>query len=241
MEKKIVKKLKGKKGLINEFKEFALRGNVIDLAVGVIIGAAFQAIVNSVVNDIIMPVVGIFGSSDFSNKFIMLYDPYEKISGYTEGMALTLDEAKASGPVLAYGSFITAVINFVIMAVVIFLLVKGINKLKNLTIGKLEHANNAAPAAPTTKKCPFCQMEISINAVKCPHCTSDLSADLVEKAEKLNAIAEKGSDSAEDKSASAAADTSEDSEDNKSEGEKAEAKDAGTRHDVKKKSASNNK
>lgn len=183
MEKKIVKKIKSKKGLLHEFREFALRGNVIDLAVGVIIGASFQSIVNSVVNDIIMPFVGIFGSSDFSNKFIMLYNPYEKIAGYTEDTVLTLAEAKASGPVLAYGSFITAVINFVIMAVVIFALIKIINKLKNLTIGKLEHASEAAPAAPTTKKCPFCQMEVSINAVKCPYCTSDLSTDVLEEAE----------------------------------------------------------
>ncbi|HIZ16727.1 MAG TPA: large conductance mechanosensitive channel protein MscL [Firmicutes bacterium] len=190
MKKKIVKKLKKQKGIIHEFREFALRGNVIDLAVGVIIGASFQSIVNSVVNDIIMPVVGIFGNSDFSNKFIMLYNPYEKIAGYTENTVLTLAEAKANGPVLAYGSFITAVINFIIMAVVIFALVKIINKLKNLTIGKLEHANEAAPAAPTTKKCPFCQMEISVNAVKCPHCTSDLAADIIEKAEKHQALSE---------------------------------------------------
>lgn len=190
MKKKIVKKIKKQKGLIHEFREFALRGNVIDLAVGVIIGASFQSIVNSVVNDIIMPVVGIFGSSDFSNKFIMLYNPYEKIAGYTEDTVLTLAEAKANGPVLAYGSFITAVINFIIMAVVIFALVKIINKLKNLTIGKLEHANEAAPEAPTTKKCPFCQMEISVSAVKCPHCTSDLATDVIEKSEKQQALSE---------------------------------------------------
>lgn len=178
------KKLRSKgKGLLHEFKEFALRGNVIDLAVGVIIGASFQSIVNSVVNDLIMPVVGIFGSSDFSNKFIMLYDPAEKIEGYVEGMSLTLADAKAAGPVLAYGSFITAVINFIIMAVVIFMFIKLINKLKNMTAHKLEKAAEEASVAPTTKVCPYCMSEIDIKAVRCPHCTSELVADMAEAAD----------------------------------------------------------
>ncbi len=179
MKEKVIKKVKNKKGILHEFKEFALRGNVIDLAVGVIIGASFQSIVNSVVNDMIMPIVGIFGSSDFSNKFLLLYDPYEKIAGYTENTVLTLADAKAAGPVLAYGSFITAVINFIIMAAVIFLLVKMINNIKKLAFGKLEAAAEEAPAAPTTKVCPYCMSEIDIKAVRCSHCTSELGPDPV--------------------------------------------------------------
>lgn len=149
------------KKFTNEFKTFIMRGNVIDLAVGVIIGAAFQAIVNSLVNDIIMPVIGLItGGLDFSNMFIQL-------SG-TEKFT-TLAAAQSAGvAVIAYGSFITAVINFLIMAFVIFCLVKFLNKLSAPLTKKEE------PAAPTTKKCPYCQSEIDIKATKCPHCTSDL-------------------------------------------------------------------
>ena len=150
------------KNFINEFKTFVMRGNVIDLAVGVIIGAAFQAIVNSLVNDIIMPVIGLItGGLDFTNLFIQL-NGAEKFA--------TVAAAKEAGvAVLAYGNFITAVINFVIMAFVIFCLVKFLNKLSAPLIKKEE-----APAAPTTKKCPYCQSEIDINATRCPHCTSEL-------------------------------------------------------------------
>ena len=150
------------KNFINEFKTFVMRGNVIDLAVGVIIGAAFQAIVNSLVNDIIMPVIGLItGGLDFSNMFLQL-------SGAEQ--FVTLADAQAAGvAVLAYGNFITAVINFIIMAFVIFCLVKFLNKLSAPLTKKEE-----APTAPTTKKCPYCQSEIDINATRCPHCTSEL-------------------------------------------------------------------
>ncbi len=133
------------KGFVKEFKEFALKGNVMDLAVGVIIGAAFQAIVSSLVDDIISPLIGLIGDTDFSE------------------MAVEVGDVS-----IRYGSFITAVINFLIMAIVIFFMMKGINKLT--TLGKKEEA----AAAPETKVCPFCRSEISIKATRCPHCTSEL-------------------------------------------------------------------
>lgn len=157
-------------GFFAEFKKFIMRGNVIDLAVGVIIGAAFQAIVNSLVKDIITPLIGcITGNTDFSNLFIIL--------GNAEGLdpaklnSLTYVRDEMGVAVFAYGSFITAVINFIILAFCIFLLVKGINALHDLGKKKEEEA----PAAPTTKKCPFCCNEISIEATRCPHCTSQLA------------------------------------------------------------------
>lgn len=143
---------------MDEFKKFALKGNMIDLAVGVIIGGAFNGIVSSLVNDIIMPVLSLFtGKLDFANWFVAL-------DGNTY---LTLADAQEAGAAtLNYGNFISGIINFVIMAFVVFMLVKGINKMKN------EEA--PAPAAPTTKKCPFCKSEIALDATKCPHCTSTL-------------------------------------------------------------------
>lgn len=139
------------KKFLKEFKDFAMRGNVMDLAVGVIIGGAFQAIVNSLVNDVIMPFIGLFVRED----------------GF-EGMAWTITTGFGTANI-QYGNFIGAVINFVIMAFVIFLLVKGLNKLS--TMGKKEDT-----AAPTTKKCPYCFTEIAIEATKCPNCTADLPA-----------------------------------------------------------------
>ncbi|MGN1157058.1 MAG: large conductance mechanosensitive channel protein MscL [Agathobacter sp.] len=154
------------KKFIKEFKEFAVRGNMMDLAIGIIIGGAFTAIVGSLVNDIINPLLGLFiGDIDFSNLFIAL-------DGNTYA---TLAEAEELGvSVFKYGSFISNVINFIIMALVVFILVKIINKLR--TVGKKEEA----PAAPTTKVCPFCQSEISIKATRCPHCTSVLEDTPVE-------------------------------------------------------------
>lgn len=148
-------------GFVQEFKKFALKGNMMDLAVGVIIGGAFNGIVTSLVNDVIMPVVSLFtGKIDFNNLFIAL-----------DGNAYaTLDAAQAAGAsTIAYGSFITAIINFLILALVVFFLVKGLNS--------LHREAPAAPAAPTTKKCPFCQTEIDIHATRCPHCTSELPAE----------------------------------------------------------------
>ena len=135
-----------KKGFFAEFKEFALRGSVMDLAVGVIIGAAFQAIVNSLVEDILSPILGLVLQGNFSNLAFELFD---------------------GSVVIRYGAFIMAIINFVIMAFVIFLIVKGINALRNR--GKKDE-----PADPTEKTCPFCQSQISIKATRCPHCTSEL-------------------------------------------------------------------
>ena len=143
--------------MLKEFKKFALRGNMIDLAVGMIIGSAFTSIVNSLVNDMIMPVVSIFtGKVDFTNWFIAL----------DGGSYATLEAAQEAGAAtFNYGSFISNVINFVIMAFVVFMFVRVMNKIKK----------KEEPAAPTTKKCPFCKSEISIEATKCPHCTSELS------------------------------------------------------------------
>ena len=145
--------------MLKEFKKFALRGNMIDLAVGMIIGSAFTGIVNSLVNDFIMPVVSIFtGKVDFTNWFISLDGSHYP----------TLEAAQAAGAAtFNYGSFISNVINFIIMAFVVFMFVKLMNKLSH---------KEEAPAAPTTKKCPYCQSEISIEATRCPHCTSDLKA-----------------------------------------------------------------
>ncbi|MBQ8783215.1 MAG: large conductance mechanosensitive channel protein MscL [Clostridia bacterium] len=152
-----------KSGFIAEFKKFIMRGNVIDLAVGVIVGGAFQAIVKSLVDDVVMPVISLITKGlDFTGMFVALNG--EKYA--------TLADAQAAGAaVLTYGNFISAVINFFIMAFVIFCLVKGINVISEKTRKKEEEA----PAEPTTKTCPYCQSEISIKATKCPCCTSDLA------------------------------------------------------------------
>lgn len=143
--------MKKGKGLVEEFKKFIMRGNVMDMAVGVIVGGAFTAIVTSLNQDILTPILGIFGGIDFSN------------------LSLRLGSGEAA-PVLAYGNFITAVINFLITAFVIFMLVKGINALNERFTKK-----EAAPtAAPTTKTCPYCKTTIAIDATRCPNCTSML-------------------------------------------------------------------
>lgn len=155
------------KGFMSEFKKFIMRGNVIDLAVGVIIGGAFQAIVNSLVNDVVSPVISLATKGiNFADKFLVL--------AVTDEVFSTAEAAKEAGyATLNYGAFITAVINFLIMATVIFLLVKGINKVSEIGKKKEEPVEEA----PTTKVCPFCKSEISIEAVKCPNCTSDLPAE----------------------------------------------------------------
>ncbi|MBQ3007656.1 MAG: large conductance mechanosensitive channel protein MscL [Clostridia bacterium] len=149
------------KGFAAEFKKFIMRGNVIDLAVGVIVGGAFQAIVKSLVDDVVMPVISLATKGvDFANWFIAL----------DGGEYATLEAAQAAGAsVLSYGNFISAILNFLIMAFVVFLLVKGIN-----TIADKTKKEEEAPAAPTTKECPFCKSEIAIEATRCPHCTSQL-------------------------------------------------------------------
>ena len=148
-------------GMVKEFKEFAMRGNVVDMAVGIIIGGAFGKIVSSMVSDIIMPPIGkAMGGVNFADKFVNLGD----------GEYKSLAEAKAAGAaVIAYGSFINVVIDFVIVAFCIFLIIKAMNTMKH----RLEHAP-VAPAAPTTKECPRCFSTIAIKATRCPHCTSDV-------------------------------------------------------------------
>lgn len=143
-----------------EFKEFIARGNVIDLAIGVIIGGAFSAIVSSLVNDIIMPPIGLLlGNVDFSNLFIDL-------SGQGYESRATAEEAGAA--TINYGIFINHVISFVIIAFVIFLLVQQINRLKR--------KEEEAPSEPTTKECPHCFTTIPIKATRCPHCTTQLGS-----------------------------------------------------------------
>jgi len=145
--------------MIKEFKEFALKGNVIDLAVGVIIGAAFGKIVASLVEDILMPPIGkLLGGLDFANFYLPL-------SGAVP-THLSLAEAKKLGPVLAYGNFFTVLLNFLIVAFCIFLLVKAINSLKR--------QQPAGPAPAVTKECPYCCSIIAIKASRCPQCTSTL-------------------------------------------------------------------
>src|SRR6187549_2211058 len=148
------------KKLIEDFKAFAVKGNVIDLAVGVIIGAAFGKIVASLVEDLIMPPIGkLLGNLDFANMYIPLSD---KVA-----TGLALADAKKAGPVLAYGNFITIVINFAIVAFCIFLVVRALNKMKK----------PSPTAEPVAKDCPFCAMTIPIKATRCPHCTSEMAGN----------------------------------------------------------------
>ena len=149
--------------MLKEFKEFAMRGNVVDMAVGIIIGGAFGTIVKSLVSDVIMPPIGLMlGGVDFSDLFITLKE------GTTAGPYATLAGAQAAGAVtISYGVFINAVISFLIVAFAVFLLIKGINK--------LQRQKEAPPAEPTTKECPYCLSSIAIKATRCPNCTSELA------------------------------------------------------------------
>lgn len=135
------------KKIIAEFKAFINRGNVVDMAVGVMIGAAFKGIVDSLVNDIISPIIGLIAQEDFTDLAIRFW-----------------------GVELKYGAFLMAILNFFIIAVVLFLIVKMMNNLQNLGKKKVEEV----PVAPTTKICPHCCSEIAIEATRCPHCTSEL-------------------------------------------------------------------
>lgn len=151
------------KKFFGEFKDFVMKGNVMNLAVGVIIGAAFQRIVSSLVNDIVMPVIGLItGGVNFNNQFIVLKNPTgQKITSLAQAQDL-------GATTLNYGSFISFCIDFLIMAFVVFLLVKFLNKLTGL------YKSPEPPAAPATKKCPFCKSEIDVEATRCPHCTSEI-------------------------------------------------------------------
>lgn len=140
------------KGILAEFKKFIMRGNVMDMAVGVIVGGAFTSIVTSLNADVLSPLLALFGGIDFSHLSLKL-------------------GTEETAPVLAYGNFITAVINFLITAFVIFMLVKVINIINDKLTPK---APEEAPPAPTTKECPYCKSTIAIGATRCPHCTSEL-------------------------------------------------------------------
>ena len=154
-----------KKGFMGEFKEFIMRGNVMDMAVGVVVGGAFGSIVTSLVNDIIMPIVSVVtGGVDFSNWFVSLDgNKYATLAAAQEAGAATLN----------FGVFISAIINFIIIAFCIFSVVKGINRMNE----QIKKPVEEEPAAPTTKTCPYCKGEIPIEATKCMYCTSDLPAD----------------------------------------------------------------
>jgi len=149
--------------MLKEFREFILRGNMIDLAVGVIIGGVFNRVVQSLVNDIIMPPIGLLlGRVDFTNLFLLLR------GGEPAGPYATLADAQAAGAVvISYGIFINTLIALVITGFAVFLLVRAINRLRR-------QQEAPAPAAPTTKLCPHCQTEIPIAATRCPNCTSQL-------------------------------------------------------------------
>jgi len=149
--------------MLKEFKEFALRGNVLDMAVGIIIGAAFGTIVKSLVDDIIMPPIGLLlGDVDFVNLFALLK------GGSPAAPYASLADAQAAGAVtINYGVFINAVISFLIVAFVIFLLIRSMNRMKR--------EEEAPPAEPTTKECPYCLSSIPIKASRCAHCTSELA------------------------------------------------------------------
>lgn len=150
--------------MVSGFKAFIMRGNVIDLAIGVIIGIAFGAVVKSLVDDVIMPPVGMAtGGIDFSNKFVVLKDGAAAAAPYA-----SLAAAKAAGATtLNYGIFVNNVVSFLIIAFCAFLLVRAVNRLMH---------SKEAPAAPKTRACPYCTMDIPVAATRCPECTSQISA-----------------------------------------------------------------
>ncbi len=147
--------------MFKEFKEFAMRGNVLDLAIGIIIGGAFGTIVKSLVDDVIMPPIGLaLGNVDFSDLFLQLKDGPKAAPPYS-----TLAEAQAAGAVtINYGLFINSIITFLIIAFAVFLIVRAANRLRP----------QEAPAAVSTKDCPYCRMAIPVGATRCPQCTSEL-------------------------------------------------------------------
>jgi len=150
--------------MLKEFKEFAMRGNVIDMAVGIIIGAAFGTIIAALVAEVLMPPIGLLlGNVDFSNLFIVLKE------GKIAGPYATVAAAKGAGAVtLNYGLFVNTIVNFLIVAFAIFFLIRGMNSLRK--------KEEAPPAIPTTKECPHCLSTIPIKATRCGHCTSELKA-----------------------------------------------------------------
>ncbi len=150
------------KKFFEEFKKFALKGNVMDLAVGVIIGSAFGAIVTALTTSFIQPLINSIGGSEVAGSFVL---PWAKLASNA-----TAEEKAAVS--INYGAFITAVINFLIIALILFLMIKAVNKL--MTVGKKKEETEEAP---TTKICPFCKSEIDIEATRCPHCTSEIKEE----------------------------------------------------------------
>jgi large conductance mechanosensitive channel len=150
--------------MFKEFKEFAMRGNVVDMAVGIIIGAAFGTIIKSLVTDIIMPPIGLLlGNVDFGNLFMLIK------GGNPPGPYLALAEAQKAGAVtINYGAFINTIISFVIVAFAVFFLIRSLNRLQK---------PEKAPAAATTKECPYCLSTIPVKATRCAHCTMELKVD----------------------------------------------------------------
>lgn len=150
--------------MLKEFREFVMRGNVVDMAVGIIIGAAFGTIIKSLVDDVLMPPIGLLlGGVDFSNLFVVLKQ------GATPGPYARLADAKAAGAVtINWGIFANTVITFLIVAFAVFQLVRGINRMRR--------TEEAPPAPATAKDCPYCASAISVKATRCPHCTSPLAA-----------------------------------------------------------------
>jgi large conductance mechanosensitive channel len=146
--------------MFKEFREFAVRGNVVDLAVGLILGASFGTIVKSMVDDLLMPPLGLFtGGMDFADQFALLR------AGKPPGPYLSLEQAKAAGAVTVnYGAFLNNIVSFVLVAFAVFLVVRAVNRL---------HRKEPAPP-PSSKRCPFCATDIPLAAVRCPHCTSEL-------------------------------------------------------------------
>lgn len=156
----VSKKIKKRGGLIKEFREFIIKGNVLDMAIGIIIGVAFGAVVNSAVNDIIMPPIGLLlGRINFANLFVILKEghlpsPYNTVNAANEAGAVTLN----------YGLFINTIISFIIIALVVFLIIKAVNRFRK----------KEEPKPEESKDCPFCFSSIHIKAIKCPNCTADL-------------------------------------------------------------------
>jgi large conductance mechanosensitive channel len=142
-------------GFISEFKKFIMRGNVMDMAVGVIIGGAFTSVVTSLNTDIISPIIAVFGGTDFSY------------------LSITLGEG-ANAPVITYGVFITAVINFLITALILFCILRGFNKASEKAASLIKKKEEETVPEPTEKECPYCYTKIHIKATRCPHCTSEL-------------------------------------------------------------------
>lgn len=153
--------------MLKEFRDFAFKGNMMDLAVGMIIGAAFTGLVNSVVKNLIMPIISLFtGGIDFNNMYLPLNEGARV--AYEAGA--DIETARSLGAVFAYGTFITDLLQFLILAFVVFMMIRGLTQMM-----KVAKKEEKVEEAPTTKTCPFCQTDIPINATRCPHCTSQLT------------------------------------------------------------------